>query len=1066
MKRKTIFRALIIVTVLILAVMATALVVLSQNQERITRWAIAKANEGFIGTLEVQSSRISVFHDFPYLDLDLQGVAFYADKEKNEKPLYEIADLYLGFNWLDILRSRFDVKLISLEGGHADVVQFANGDINLLLAKNILASEGEKTDTSLLDIKLRKLILKNFDLTVYREADSSRLAAHIGQIKLKLKMQNDLLKIDLLADGNLSLQKKGKPTFFDDKRVALDTDLDYDLAGKHLILRKTRLGLADALFGLSGRVILSDSAWCDLKIFGEKPDFSLLTAFAPKRVGESLKNFRNSGKVYFEGTISGTVSTDQQPQVDVLFGCENGFFQNIRSKTQVQDLTFTGRFSNGAGRSWATSVFELQKVSVKPDRGAFAGNVRIENFTDPKIAIALESDIDLEFLGSFLGVEGLERLRGNVILKMNFNELIDFTNPESTLVRLKQGLESELIVRNLSFTIPGYPHPIERLDLYAQMENGSVVLDTLKLKIADSDLRLTGSLNNLPALFHKQDQPIEFKVLGMSEKLNLTHLSQLEASQPPLVDEEISNFRINLAFETSVAELRHKPLPKGEFYIKDLYAKFKGYPHTLHDIHADVIITDSTFLLKDFSGEIDDSDFHFDGLLTNYNIWFDSIKTGNTRFEFDLYSEQLRLDNLLSYKGENYLPEDYRHEVAKELKLHGLLELNFQNRFRYADLLMERVEARLNVHPLKIENMRGRIHFENDYLTVENLSARLGANDLLINLNYFTGRDSTQRKRDNRFTLKSKHLNLDELLAYNPAPGKPKNHAKAFNIFEIPFTHMTFGADVKWLKHHQIEISNLKFAGRTTPTHYLFIDTLDMRIAQGSFALAGYLNGSDPKKIYFKSTTRLHQLDLDNLFIKFDNFGQDVLANNTLHGLLSGTITSTFQVHPDLTPILPSGEAQLGISILRGSLVNFAPLQAMSSFFRDRNLTNVRFDTLQNNFELRNGTLTIPPMTINSTLGFIELEGTQTLDLKMNYLIRVPLQLVTQVGFQKLFGGRRREEINPDQEDAIQFRDRDRRVRFLNVRVTGTPENFQFALGRRQRQVTADASAALPRQTN
>jgi hypothetical protein len=123
----------------------------------------------------------------------------------------------------------------------------------------------------------------------------------------------------------------------------------------------------------------------------------------------------------------------------------------------------------------------------------------------------------------------------------------------------------------------------------------------------------------------------------------------------------------------------------------------------------------------------------------------------------------------------------------------------------------------------------------------------------------------------------------------------------------------------------------------------------------------------------------------------------------------------------------------------------------MSSYFKDRNLNNVRFDTLQNKLDLKNGVLTIPAMTINSSLGFIEMEGTQSLDLKMDYLIRVPLQLVTQVGFQTLFGGKKKEEIDPDQEDAIQYRDRDKRVRFLNVRVNGTPDDFTFALGKRKR---------------
>jgi hypothetical protein len=121
----------------------------------------------------------------------------------------------------------------------------------------------------------------------------------------------------------------------------------------------------------------------------------------------------------------------------------------------------------------------------------------------------------------------------------------------------------------------------------------------------------------------------------------------------------------------------------------------------------------------------------------------------------------------------------------------------------------------------------------------------------------------------------------------------------------------------------------------------------------------------------------------------------------------------------------------------------------MASYFKDKNIRLVRFDTLQNKLDLKNGVLQIPAMTINTSLGFIEMAGSQSLDLKMDYLIRVPWRLVTQVGFQALFGGKKKEEIDPDQVDAIQYRDKDKRVRFLNVRIKGTPDKFDFSLGKK-----------------
>jgi hypothetical protein len=120
----------------------------------------------------------------------------------------------------------------------------------------------------------------------------------------------------------------------------------------------------------------------------------------------------------------------------------------------------------------------------------------------------------------------------------------------------------------------------------------------------------------------------------------------------------------------------------------------------------------------------------------------------------------------------------------------------------------------------------------------------------------------------------------------------------------------------------------------------------------------------------------------------------------------------------------------------------------MGDYFKDKNLNNVRFDTLSNTLEHRESVLNLPRMNINSSLGFLEISGRQSLDMDMNYQIRIPMSLVTQVGFRALFGGRSRNEVDPDQEDAIVFRDENRRTRFLNINMQGKPDNYRVSLGR------------------
>jgi hypothetical protein len=152
-------------------------------------------------------------------------------------------------------------------------------------------------------------------------------------------------------------------------------------------------------------------------------------------------------------------------------------------------------------------------------------------------------------------------------------------------------------------------------------------------------------------------------------------------------------------------------------------------------------------------------------------------------------------------------------------------------------------------------------------------------------------------------------------------------------------------------------------------------------------------------------------------------------------------------VHPDLTPLLDHTEAQLDVDIRNGVLLNFAPIHALSSYFKDKNLDRVRFDTLRNQITLKNGALFFPNMNINSSLGYMEFSGTQALNMQMEYYLRIPLKMVTNVGFKMLFG-KKEEEVDPDQVDAIQYRNMDKKVRFVNLKITGTPDDYKVSLGK------------------
>lgn len=958
------------------------------------------------------------------------------------------------------------MRIIVLANGRVHMERYVNGDVDLIKAhefkSNGPSAPADSSET--LNLDLKKVILKNIDVTYLDGASGWKVSSHIDKIKTAFAMDSARIAIDL--DSKLLIDVTGKTdsTLFRHKQLAFKLSAVYDKEKKLLTLPPGTIRLEEASLQLQGTV---SEHYADLKLKGDKPDMNLLLALVPKDVAGMMEKYKHDGRIFFDGIVKGEIGKGIMPLVEFNFGCENVWFQNKKVDRKVDQLGFKGYYTNGAAHNLQTSELHILNFNARPGTGIFKGNFVMKNFTDPQIIMQLYSELNLRFVGEFLGIKDLEQISGEIKLNMNFRELVDMRIPEESLARLKEGVQSELTVKNLEFRIPGYHLPVKNMNIHAEIQQGKLQLDSIAFRIGSSDIRAHGAVSDVPALFHQQNKRVAVSFGASSNRLQLGELYRFDAAHPVLSKEVITGFNIGLAFETSVKELLHpNPLPKGTFKVEKLYARFQQYPHALHDFNAAVMINDTSLRVSNFSGNIDSSSFAFKGRLNNYLIWFDKVRKGNTEIAFDFKSDRLAVNDLISQRGRKFIPPGYWYEQANNVWLRSKMTIRYDTVFKKIDARIANISGTLQQHPIKIENVTGRIRYGNNrFIVVDTLTGKVGRTDFELNMRYAVGPGKNKQKRSNYFRLKSAMLDIDELMNYDfsehtvasTAPAKRTTvkendslHAAGFNIFNIPFSEFEAQVDIKKIKYKKLWLKNLLANIHMREDQKIKVDTISVNIAGGRVAMRGMFNAADPKKLYFKNGIYLEQVDISKLLIKFDNFGQDFVLNNNLKGTLSGHIKSYVRMHPDLTPVLSETESQMDIEIHNGTLLDFGPMQAMAGYFKDKNLRMVRFDTLRNKLTFKNGVLEIPNMNINSSLGYIEVSGSQSLDMRMNYFLRIPMKMVTQVGFQALFG-RKQEEVSVDQVDAIEIRDKDKKVRFMNLNISGTPDKYKIALKKAKR---------------
>jgi hypothetical protein len=439
---------------------------------------------------------------------------------------------------------------------------------------------------------------------------------------------------------------------------------------------------------------------------------------------------------------------------------------------------------------------------------------------------------------------------------------------------------------------------------------------------------------------------------------------------------------------------------------------------------------------------------------------------GDVKLDVSLNADLLKLEDIFSYQGENYVPEDYRHEEFDNLALHVDGAMHYKDSELHSiDINLDQFEAKMHVHPMRFEDFSGRFHYEDEHLVIEEMHGKLGRTVFDVDMNYYLGKDESIKLRDNHFGLKANYIDFDQLFAFNTAsPNKSEttkskkptiedveSHSTAFNIYELPFTDMTIDLDVDHFIYHYIDLQNIRSRLRTTHDHYIYVDTMSMRAAGGQFLMTGYFNGSDPDHIYLKPKLKVIQADIDQLLIKYENYGQDEVLSEYVHGKLSADITGNIRIYPDMVPDLDQSEIHMDVELLNGKLENYAPVLMMSDYMGDKNLALVKFDTLQNHIDIVNGTLTIPNMTIESTLGHYELSGEQSLVGELDYYIRIPWKTIRQGARNKLFGIKKIKDGEVGDDEIIE-KDLNRKTSYLNLRIKGTLDDYDIKLKKKKKE--------------
>ncbi len=301
-----------------------------------------------------------------------------------------------------------------------------------------------------------------------------------------------------------------------------------------------------------------------------------------------------------------------------------------------------------------------------------------------------------------------------------------------------------------------------------------------------------------------------------------------------------------------------------------------------------------------------------------------------------------------------------------------------------------------------LRNVNGDLLFNNNDLSLSNVSGNFGRSDFLLNgdfKNVIAYLLFEEEPVGIESSLKSKRIDMDELLSLSESTGDDQPYS--FTISNR--IRLNFDCEIDQLHFRRFHPKNIK-GDLKVKNKVAFTDRLELESLGGDLAIYGMVDASKDGLVRISSHFDGKNIAIDSVFYVFENFNQDFLVDDHLEGTINASIDAKM-IFSDRLKLYPETlSAHSSFSIKDGELNNFEPMQRLSKYLDERKLEHLRFSELRNEVVIKDRTIFLPQMEVGSNVTDIRISGTHTFDQKISYNVVAPLRSKPKYDTDRAFG--------------------------------------------------------------
>ncbi len=559
---------------------------------------------------------LSLFDKFPQVAIGFKDVKIYESIPGSNNLLGKADELYLTFNFWNILDGKYIINKVYLENGAFSLRVNKNGDNNYtILKKDSTQKKGGSGGLDLTDIYIKNVLVKYLN-----ESNEQYYEVLSHELKAGFTLSDDKYIIKLNGPQLINNIRVHDGEFFKGKEIFISSNLEYDDNEKKLTILPTSIKVEESEFKLEVSYAYKDKNLIDIKIDNEKGDIHTLLSLIPKKYYEAFSSYQSSGEIYFHAAIKGAISENENAAITINFGCKEASFFHPDLKKKISSANLYGTFSNGAQRNARSSSLKLENIHFLFDEKMIQGNFLYRDFHNPFIAFDATGSVDAASVLGFYKIETIQSASGIIDFDIEFKGLLEDLKTREGHTRIETS--GELSIKKLTCIPSDVNYKLENLNGTFLFNKNDIAITDLTAKVGKSDFLINGLLKNL------------FGALFLENGRMLTDIQV----QSNLIDvEELLSYRNQEKDDDGNPDT---PESKGVFPFLEKYV-------TIVDLEVKKILY-KKITLTDFRGALS----------------FDQPLLKSDNLSFQIAGGEIKLNSRLDFESENKIETTVRSSLA------------------------------------------------------------------------------------------------------------------------------------------------------------------------------------------------------------------------------------------------------------------------------------------------------------------------------------------------------------------------------------------------------------------